>query len=237
MSMSPTTYGQGALLRRSPESGATARRTATGSIDRTVPKTDEDCERLLAMAARCEPGPDLAADLAPFLGAASRVWTPARRDRVRHLIAAVGIEAVPPVLAAVLATPRQEVIDEAVGTLVEAAREDDRIIVMLAAQLVARLQARPSSPGESPTGAPHVRATIVRVIGAGGGAGARELRMNALACALADDAPEVRDVAVQVLGTSADPIARQLLRARASVEPVAFLRDAIVDALEELGEA
>jgi len=59
----------------------------------------------------------------------------------------------------------------------------------------------------------------------------------ALSYALADVSPEVRDAAVQALASSPDrAVARSLLVARRAVEDVPFLKDAIDEALEDLGE-
>ena len=142
------------------------------------------------------------------------------------ILADAGVEVASPVLQAVARTPRQEVIDDAIDVLDQAASRDERVVRALAGRLLMH----------DPLARDHaaVRATIARVLGRHRELGTREVRLVALARALLDPAAEVRDAAVQALGDSRDPVAMRLLEQRRPNEEEAFLVDAIDDALAAL---
>jgi hypothetical protein len=192
-----------------------------------IPRTEDDCERVLDAADASAASPESSASpyLASFLGASSSLWTPARKDRLRGILARAGVEVTSPVLQAVARTPRQEVIDDAIDVLAEAASRDERVLHALARLLT-----------DDPLVRNHaaVRATIARVLGRHRELGTREVRLVALARALLDPAAEVRDAAIQALGDSRDPVAMRLLERRRPNEEEGFLVDAIDDALAAL---
>jgi hypothetical protein len=199
----------------------------TYSSDGGIPRTEDECERVLNAADASAASPELSDSpyLASFLGASSSLWTPARKDRLRGILARAGVEVTFPVLQAVARTPRQEVIDDAVDVLAEAGSRDERVLHVLARLLT-----------DDPLVRDHaaVRATIARVLGRHRELGTREVRLVALASALLDPAAEVRDAAIQALGDSLDPVAIRLLERRRPNEEERFLVDAIDDALAAL---
>jgi hypothetical protein len=200
----------------------------TYSSEGGIPRTEDDCERVLDAADAATASPEFSSYpyLASFLGASSRLWTSARRNRLRVILARAGVEVTSPVLQAVARTPRQEVIDDAIDVLDQAAIRDERVVRALAGRLLIH----------DPLVRDHaaVRATIARVLGRHRELGTREVRLVALARALLDPAAEVRDAAIQALGDSRDPVAMRLLEQRRPNEEEAFLLDAIDDALAAL---
>lgn len=201
-----------------------------------IPRTGDECDRVLDAGA-ATPNVDVARYLAGFMGAASHVWTPSRRLRLRTLLAGFGSQVVPLVLSAVAATPRQEVIDEAVDVLIAAASSDDRVIENLV-HLLAAPVLRAGSGKPVTAEPPPVRATITRALGRTRTPATREHRLGALAIALVDAAPSVRDAAIQALRVApmqADrAIALRLLTQRRAQEKETFLLEEIDDALADL---
>jgi hypothetical protein len=179
--------------------------------------------------------PELSTYLAGFLGASSRVWTSSRRTRLRLILARTGVEVAPAVLRAVERTPREEVIDDAVNVLAEAARRDERVVRAVASRLLVPVSMGAREEADPVVGDhPAVRVAIVRALGSVRSLHARDLRLRALALALVDPAAEVRDAAIQSLGRSADAAAQRLLEQRRPDEGEPFLAEAIDDALAEL---
>jgi hypothetical protein len=200
-----------------------------------IPRTSDECEQVLSAAAAMEMTPNLRDYLAGFLGVSSHVWTSPRRTRLRLILARAGVEVSPAVLSAVAHTPREEVIDDAVDVLAEAARLDQRVVGALAGRLLIRASSGAMEESDQlASGHAAVRATIARVLGRLRGAGTRDERLRALAGALLDRAAEVRDAAIQALGASGDPVAMSLLEQRRPNEGEAFLLQAIDDAIAEL---
>jgi hypothetical protein len=227
-SSSPTTFGASPIQFRSMTEVAYP--TGWG-----IPRTGDECERILAASEASAMTAELCSYLSVFLGASSHVWTSARRSRLRLILARAGVEVSSAVLHAVARTPREEVVDDAVHVLTEAARRDERVVGTLAGGVLG-----PASTGARDDGDPlvtdhaAVRATIARVLGRIRGLRTRELRLRALAIVLLDSEAEVRDAAIQALGGSGDSVAQALLEQRRPKEAEAFLVEAIDDALAEL---
>lgn len=200
-----------------------------------IPRTGEECERVLLAAITSTMTLELVAYLAGFLGASSQVWTASRRHRLRNLLARYGTAVVPIVLAAVARAPREEVVDETVDVLILAAAADARVVEQLSTRL---LEPHMSGSEDALAEQPSARATIARALGRLHARGAtRAQRLSALAVALEDVAPEVRDAAIEALASSslADrSIAMRLLEQHSHHEPEEFLLEAISDSLVEL---
>jgi hypothetical protein len=239
-SISPSTFGHALAPFRSLNealySNPSAASRAEGTAHRGIPTTDAECDRILAFGEATAIRGDVAVYFAGFLGASSRVWTTTRRERLRALIARVGLEAVNASLIAVARAPREEVMDEAADTLVRAAVVDFDVVPTLADRLISfALKSRAETDDPLIAGHSSVRATITRALGRTRGQRTREKRISALACALRDPTAEVRDAAIQALGASGDTAARRLLVAHRPEEREPFLVEAIDDALAELG--
>jgi len=162
--------------------------------------------------------------LSRFLGANSRIWNEARRQRLFEVLASTGAGAVGPVLAVVMACPRQDVIDDAV-----------RVLAMIA----------PSTGGLFHLYAvraehPAIRVVSVRVLATVDHADAATTQ--AIVAALDDRAPEVRDAAVYALGARAAGTQlrdwthpyRDLLNHRLQTERNPVVRESIEAVLAEL---
>jgi HEAT repeat protein len=196
----------------------------TFSVTMAIPTTGDECERLLDQAAHRMRNPEaralFARELARFLGAASSVWTAERRARLRRLLQTAGDEALGPILATIIQTPRAEVVDEAEAVLTALGRESITLLRQLV-DLVPR------------TAPPTARAALVQSL-----AGVRDPTAKvAIEVALNDEAPEVRDAAASALARfgahdSLPALQRRLQRERNAVV-VASLRAA----LEELENA
>jgi hypothetical protein len=165
-----------------------------------IPTNDAACDALLASAeARLKHQPpgvrqELVADLARVLGAGSRVWTQKRRARLRRLLADAGPISVDPVLNVAAATPRDEVLDDAVGVLAAACDADDSVATSLVNFLRHVTFARSGAAG-----APR-REVALRALAASDNPIATEARLNvAHRLARTDPSPQVRDAAVQAI--------------------------------------
>jgi hypothetical protein len=222
-SVSPTTFGTSPFQFR-------PMAEVTYSSGWRIPRTEDECERLLDASAVLAMTPAFCSFLAGFLGAASSVWTSPRRNRLREILSAGGVVASLAVLGAVAHTPRAEVVDDAVEMLIEAAGQDERVAAALAGLLVLAKAERNALVGDHPA----VRATIARALARMRGPRTRDVRLVALAIALVDPSTEVRDAAIQALGSSGDPVAQRLLAQQRPKEAEPFLVEAIDDALAEL---
>jgi hypothetical protein len=194
-----------------------------------TPTTAEAADAILAAAARAVRNVDarspLARELARFLGASSRVWSFARRERLRSLLLACRNEGLRATLVAVAECPVPEVMDEAelvIESLVSEACE----------LLTGIVDGRPiSTPGfQTLASSPAVRAAIVRALAVAG----PSTTTPALVRALQDEAAEVRDAAAQGLARRGDPGTKVELQHRLRSEPDAVVRESLEAALQEL---
>lgn len=185
-----------------------------------APTTGEACDRLLDRASRIlrlAGSIEIVEDLARFLGAASRVWTPARRQRLRTLIASAGEWSVAPVLAEVARHPRAEIVDEAQLVL----RDLLRVAPQSAWKLAGAVLTHPNA---------NVRALLAASL-----THAREPQAHdALVRALDDVSPTVREAATWALANRGGRGVRRAIEVRIAKEADAKTREALRDALEEL---
>jgi hypothetical protein len=174
---------------------------------------------------------DLLADLARFLGATSRVWTTERRHRLEELLVNAGRLAVAPVLRSVAATPREEVIDDAVAVLAGVIEKHEGAAAMFDDALT-----------PPPTGiatAPIVREVMLRALVRAQCANAAVAKLRvAYVLARSDTAPEVREAAVQGLSEigrrDGAAIVVDLLRQLKSAEGDPLVIEAIDEAVEAI---
>jgi hypothetical protein len=206
-----------------------------------VPVSEADADAMLASAeSRATYVPlavkqELVADLSRFLGAMSRVWTTGRRRRLETLLIDAGRIAVAPVLQTVIATPREEVIDDAVAVLAGIAeRLED------AATAFADALTRAQIGG--PMVAPIVREVLLRALVRGQSERTRSEKLRvAFTSARVDPSPAVRDAAVQALSTigrqDGAAIVRVLLEKLKVAERDAGVTESIDDALDALRDS
>lgn len=177
-----------------------------------IPSSDAECDVLLAAAecrAREQPQEirqEVVADIARFLGATSRIWTPSRRSRLRRILAEAGLCTIGPVLRIVSDTPRDDVMDEAVTVLSSAAELDGQVAVALVEALV-HVQS-----GLGPTDSDAVREVMLRSLVRAQSPVAHEERVRvAFRLAKVDPSPAVRDAAVQALSMMGTREGRDIL--------------------------
>lgn len=203
--------------------------SAYGDLD-GVPDGDAAAATLLTRAAaavrRNQEVERVSRQLARFLGAASHVWTYARKAELRAILRDAKWEGALAALWAVADRPHPEVIDEAARLLEAMAREQPLTIASL-------LDWPPIAKPELQALATY---PAVRVVAARALANvASSAVFESLLKALPDPSTEVRDAVVEVLAMRGDPAAVPALRARFSVEPAAVVRASIAEAIEELG--
>ncbi len=198
-----------------------------------VPATDADADGMLANAKwRVREMPYLAdavlRDVARFLGAAGRVWTPSRRLRLAHLLASGGGRSVSPVIDVVTSTPREEVADAAIAVLADIMARD----VLLAADLAQALTVvgRCAPPLDQAV----AREVVVRALGDVFDTPARDMIRIALVSVLDDESPRVRDAAVRAIVATKERGLVGPLRARRSVERDGVVAESIDEAIGDL---
>lgn len=189
-----------------------------------IPRTGEDCERLLEQARSrmrvAEVRLHFAKELSRFLGAGSAVWTSARREALQELLASAGEDAIDPVLRAVMQTPRAEVTDDAEAVLAAIGRGSNALLE----QLVARLDN---------AAAPSMRAVLIRSLSHVG----KPISRAHFETALNDDDADVRDAAAIALGQLRLRDAKPALARRLEREKNPVVRESIKSAVEELENA
>lgn len=189
-----------------------------------IPRTGEECDRLLVQARIRMRMPEMRApfakELARFLGAGSTVWTMDRRHSLHVLLESAGEDAVEPVLASVARTPRAEVVDDAELVLAGFARQSSTNVRVL----VQRLGSADSAP---------VRAALLRSLAAVGDPSATP----SIERALDDDSAEVRDAAATAVSLLGGTNARSALSRRLGRERNPVVLASLKDALEQLEDA
>lgn len=185
-----------------------------------VPSTVEQTSKVLAQAERVlrvsDGGSEVLRELARFLGASSSAWTRDHRVRLRKLLRRG--DAIEAILDEVTATPRAEVVDEAVAILGELARARHH------ADRLGNLLAPASSCPDA------VRVTVASALGRSDNGHAVSYLENALS----DPSPDVRDAVVNgLVELRAGDLAAKL-QARLTREPSALVRETIQTALDEL---
>jgi hypothetical protein len=177
-----------------------------------IPSGETECDALLATAEwRAQEQPqevrqEVVADIARFLGATSRVWTPSRRSRLRKILAEAGLCSLGPVLRIVADAPRDDVMDEAVTVLSLAAELDGQVAVALVEALV-HVQ-----PGLGPGNSDAAHEVMLRALARAHSPIAYEERVRvAFRLAKVDPSPAVRDAAVQALSMMGTREGREIL--------------------------
>lgn len=221
MTMIATSTTEWLTPRASGQPCATSRTT---DLDTALPRTGDDCDRLLGSArvplrdAELR-GPFLRR-LTPFLGAGSAVWTAERRERLRELLVSAGEDAIDPILAEVARAPRGDVAEDAEMALAALGAQSPQLLRALLNRL-------------DKAHAASASASLVRAVADLGDAVARP-KLEGM---LAHESVEVRDAAALGLGRLGDKEAITALTRHLSSEPNQLVLESIKSALEELGGA
>lgn len=203
-----------------------------------IPMTESECDATLKAAEwRLKEGyldsSDIVRDLARFLGAGSHVWTGPRRVRLDRILSEASPVSVGPILQVVANSPREEVCDHAVRVLSAAIERDDSVAEQFY-EILVRTPERPQG-----LTAP-VRETMVRALSRATGPSADNYRFSVLVNAVDDQAPAVREAAVNGLATHTPPnflrpVIDLLSRVREQ-EPNGAVAESTDEAIAELTE-
>jgi hypothetical protein len=195
-----------------------------------VPVTEADCDALLDRAAELRGETEnLATKIARFLGASSRVWSRARKDRLATLLSEMGSDGLRAVFVTVAEYPSAEVIGDAVRVLLRGVSKDRLDLY------AALLEGAPiSAPGLSGLrNSPDVRLTLIRALSeAEIPAGPQELR--ALTRVLDDSSEDVREAAACALGERGGAETVAALERRLEFEASELVIDSIRASLSAL---
>ncbi len=195
-----------------------------------APRTGEEAEQLLAHAEeRRKLGHAIEEDLGRFVGSTNAIWTLPRKDRLITLLAG-SPDGLRVALESVIRTPNAATIDDAVRVLLTDANPDK---VDLYAAILEKA-APVAFPGLAHLRRhPDVRMVLVRALADHEDVlSTSELR--ALAVALRDASPDVRDAAAQAIAQRNAKALIPALEARRQDEPNSVVRESIEGTLAAL---